>query len=185
MYIKIDSKKVSDNNNNNHVRKTDKSNRNNVQLRLQIISECMITQRTTLQTLEILADHGFKIGDRQLRRDKQKIKENNLKKLYRIAESYDFQTDYIQRMNKLEYLERGMFDDIKNCNDPFKRTKIRETIINMQPIYTAFQDAARYVIEKKMLSHSNIINGNDRMNNNINNKNNNIYNDYDEEEIYS
>jgi hypothetical protein len=181
MYIKIDSKKVS-NNNNDDVRKTDKPNTTNVQLRLQIISECMVTQRTTLQTLDILADHGFKIGDRQLRRDKQKIKQNNLKKLYRIAETYDFQTDYIRRIQKLEYLERGMFDDIKNCTDPYKRTKIRETIINMQPIYTAFQDAARYVIEKKILPNINI-NGNGRMNNNINNKNNNNnynYNYYDE-----
>ena len=139
----------NNNNNNDEVHKRDKPYRKNVHLRLQIIAECMVTQRTPSQTLEILADHGFKIGGRQLRRDKQKIKQNNLKKLYRIAETYDFQTDYIQRMNKLEYLERGMFDELKNCTDPYKRTKIRETIINMQPIYTAFQDAARYVIEKK------------------------------------
>jgi hypothetical protein len=134
--------------NQRNVRKTDKPNSSNVRLRLQIITECIVTQRTTLQTLQILEKNGFKITDRTLRRDKNKIKENNLKRLYEIAKNYDFQNQHIEKLKKLEYLERGMFDDIQDCKDPFKRSKIREMIANLQPITSSYLDYASYVAEK-------------------------------------
>jgi len=126
----------------------DKTSNRNVRLRLQIITECIITQRTSLQTLQILEINGFKITDRTLRRDKNKIKENNLKRLFEIAKNYDFQNQHIEKLQKLEYLERGMFDDIQDCKDPFKRSKIREMIANLQPITSSYMDYASYVANK-------------------------------------
>jgi hypothetical protein len=131
-----------------NVLKPDKTSSRDVRLRLQIITECMITQRTSLQTLQILEENGFKITDRTLRRDKNKIKENNLKRLFEIAKNYDFQNQHIEKLQKLEYLERGMFDDIQDCKDPFKRSKIREMIANLQPIASSYMDYASYVVEK-------------------------------------
>lgn len=129
-----------------NVRKADNSS--TVSVRLQIILECMITQRTTLQTLQILKENGFKITERTLRRDKNKIKENNLKRLFEIAKNHDFQNQHIEKLQKLEYLERGMFDDIEDCKDPFKRSKIREMIANLQPIMSSYMDFSSYVVEK-------------------------------------
>jgi hypothetical protein len=139
-----------DNNNDydENVLKADQTHTSNVRLRLQIITECMITQRTTLQTLQILEKNGFKITDRTLRRDKNKIKENNLKRLFEITINYDFQNQHIEKLQKLEYLERGMFDDIQDCKDPFKRSKIREMIANLQPITSSYMDYASYVARK-------------------------------------
>ena len=123
-------------------------NSNTMSVRQQIIMECMITQRTTQQTLQILAYNGFKITDRTLRREKSIIKEKNLKKLFHIAKNYDFHSQHIERLHKLEYLERGMFDDIQDCKDPYKRSKIREIIANLQPIMSSYLDYASYVAEK-------------------------------------
>ncbi|HJU60197.1 MAG TPA: hypothetical protein VJ583_10625 [Nitrososphaeraceae archaeon] len=135
-----------DNYDNDNVRKADNSS--TMSVRQQIILECMITQRTTLQTLQILKENGFEITDRTLRRDKNKIRENNLKRLFQIAKTYDFQNQHIEKLQKLEWLERGMFDDIQNCPDAYKRTKIRETIANLQPIMSAYMDSISYVVEK-------------------------------------
>jgi len=143
----IDHNEKYDDNEEN-VLKPDKTSNRNVRLRLQIITECMITQRTSLQTLQILEENGFKITDRTLRRDKNKIKKNNLKRLFEITKNYDFQNQHIEKLQKLEYLERGMFDDIKDCKDPFKRSKIREMIANLQPIMSSYMDYASYVVGK-------------------------------------
>lgn len=143
----IDHNEKYDDNEEN-VLKADKTSNINVRLRLQIITECMITQRTTLQTLQILEENGFKITDRTLRRDKNRIKKNNLKRLFELAKNYDFQNQHIEKLQKLEYLERGMFDDIQDCKDPFKRSKIREMIANLQPIMSSYMDYASYVVEK-------------------------------------
>jgi len=50
-------------------------NSSTMSVRQQIIMDCMLTQRTTLQTLQILKGRGFKITDRTLRREKSIIKE--------------------------------------------------------------------------------------------------------------
>jgi len=136
----------NDNTDNDNVHFVDKSN--TLSVRQQIVMECMITQRTTSQTLDILKEKGFKITDRTLRREKKIIKEKNLKRLFHIAKTYDFQNEHIERLHKLEYLERGMFDDIKECQDPYKRTKIREMIANLQPIISTYIESTNYVVEK-------------------------------------
>lgn len=135
-----------DHNNNDNDLNADNSS--TMSVRQQIIMECMITQRTTQQTLQILADNGFRITDRTLRREKSIIKEKNLKKLFHIAKNYDFHNQHIERIHKLEYLERGMFDDIEDCKDPYKRSKIREMIANLQPILSSYTEFASYVAER-------------------------------------
>ena len=36
----------------------------------------------------------------------------------------------------------------EDCKDPYKKAKIREMIANLQPIVSAYEDTARYVLEK-------------------------------------
>jgi hypothetical protein len=121
--------------------------------RQEIILECMITQRTTLQTLEILKEKGFDITDRTVRKEKRIIREKNLKRLFQLAQNYDFENQHIERLQKLTFLEKGMFDDIRDCKDPYKRAKIREMICNLQPIISAYVDSNRYAISKLNLNN--------------------------------
>lgn len=107
----------------------------------------MITQRTTKQTLEYLKENGFEITERTLRRDKKRIKEKNLKRLYEITKLY-FGDQHIERIQKLRYIEQKLWNDCNECQDPYKRSKIRESIANLQPIISSFIDITRYAIEK-------------------------------------
>lgn len=146
----------NDNNNddNDNVPKADKSSVLND--RQKLILETMITQRTTKQALEYLRQNGFEITERTLRRDKKIIKEKNLRRLYQIAKM-DFQDQHIERIEKLKYIERCMWDDVKECQDPYKRTKIKESIANLQPIISAYYDSTRYVLEKQYPNKLSII----------------------------
>ena len=131
--------------NNNSGSKSDKSS--TLTDRQQIIMEAMIMQRTTQQTLEYLKDNGFPISERTLRREKQVINDKNVKRLYQIAK-IGFHKQHLERIEKLKYIERCMWDDARDCTDPYKRTKIKEMIANLQPIMASFIDVTRYVIEK-------------------------------------
>lgn len=143
---------INDYNNNNrdnndgNVRKADSSR--TMSVRQQIILECMITQRTTKQTLQILKENGFEITDRTLRREKEIIKEKNRTRLYQIAK-IDFHQQHMERIDKLKKIESEMWNDCEACQEPYKKTKIKEAIANLQPIISSYIDATRYVLEKQ------------------------------------
>jgi hypothetical protein len=107
----------------------------------------MLTQRTTLQTLQILEEKKFKITDRTLRREKSIIREKNLKKLYQLAK-VDFHDQHIQRIQKLMYIEREMWNNYEQIIDHYKKNLALERIANLQPILSAYTDTIRYVMEK-------------------------------------
>jgi hypothetical protein len=104
-------------------------------------------QRNTRETLEELKRNGFDISERTLRRDKESIKAKNLIKLYQIANT-DFQTQHAERIKKLQYIERMMWKDVEECNDPYKKLKMKESIANLQPIISTYIDATYYALKK-------------------------------------
>ena len=68
-------------------------------------------------------------------------------RLYQLAK-IDFRTQHLERKEKLELLEKGMWQDLEECPDAYKRCKIREMIANLLPIISAYEDSTRYVLEK-------------------------------------
>jgi DNA-binding transcriptional ArsR family regulator len=163
-----DSNKSSDNydNNDNNFRFADKSSM--LSVRQQIIMECMLTQRTTSQTLKILEENGYKITDRTLRREKSIIREKNLKKLYQLAKT-DFHDQHIQRIQKLMYIEREMLNNYEQITDHYKKNLALERIANLQPILSAYDDTARYVLEKMYPAINDYYDKNKSRNNHNNN----------------
>jgi hypothetical protein len=70
-----------------------------------------------------------------------------LKRLFQIAK-FDFQNQHIERIEKLRYIELEMWQDVEECQDPYKRLKMKESIANLQPIISSYIDATRYAITK-------------------------------------
>jgi hypothetical protein len=85
--------------------------------------------------------------DRALRREKSIIREKNLKKLYQLAK-VDIHDQHIQRIQKLMYIEREMWNNYEQITDPYKKNLAIERIANLQPILSAYADTVRYAMEK-------------------------------------
>jgi len=99
------------------------------------------------KSLLYLKEQGFESSESTLKRDKNFIKKNSLLRLYQLAK-VDYRSFHQERMEKIKVIESLMWKDIEDCKDPYKKAKIREMIANLQPIVSAYEDTARYVLEK-------------------------------------
>lgn len=115
--------------------------------RQKVVLETVYRQLSLTQSLIYLHEQGFECSPATLKRDKKFIKDNSLIRLYQLAK-IDFRTQHLERKEKLELLEKGMWQDLEQCPDAYKRCKIREMIANLLPIISAYQDSTRYVLEK-------------------------------------
>ncbi|HVP81811.1 MAG TPA: hypothetical protein VMS35_02110 [Nitrososphaeraceae archaeon] len=115
--------------------------------RQQIVLECMYRNLSYEKSLLYLKEQGFESSESTLKRDKNFIKKNSLLRLYQLAK-VDYRSFHQERMEKIKVIESLMWKDIEDCKDPYKKAKIREMIANLQPIVSAYEDTARYVLEK-------------------------------------
>lgn len=115
--------------------------------RQKIVLECVYRQLSLKDSLTYLRDQGFPSSESTLKRDKNFIKKNSLLRLYQLAK-VDFRALHQERLEKIKVIESLMWKDMEECDDPYKRAKIKEMIANLQPIISAYEDTAQYVIEK-------------------------------------
>lgn len=115
--------------------------------RQKLVLECVFKQYTTKQSLTYLREEGFDVTERTLSRDKNLIKKNSLIRLYQLAK-IDFRALHQERKEELEMLKREMYKNYNQITDPYKKILAIERITNILPILSAYEDTARYVLEK-------------------------------------
>ncbi len=116
--------------------------------RQKLVLDCIFKQYNTKQSLEYLREQGgFDVTERTLQRDKKFIKNNSLLRLYQIAK-IDFRAKHQERKEELEFIKREMYRKYNEITDPYKCILALEHIANINPIISAYEDTARYVIEK-------------------------------------
>lgn len=115
--------------------------------RQRLVLEIIHKQIPEKQALAYLKENGFESSEATLRRDKKKIRENSLQRLYVIAK-VGFVTQHINRIDKLEIIEKEMWANYKKITDPYKQVLVLEKIANIQPILSAYYDSSRYALEK-------------------------------------
>lgn len=124
---------IENNNNNNYENEYDNNNEGHKPVktiiltdRQSLILETMITQRTTRQALEFQRKWLF-YQWKDLKKRETNYLGKNLKRLFQIAK-IDFQNQHIERIEKLRYIEREMWQDVGECQDQYKRLKMKESI---------------------------------------------------------
>jgi hypothetical protein len=114
----------------------------------KIVQETIILRLTEKEALEYLNDHGFQMSRAKYFRHKRKVEETTLQRLYTVVK-YGFPKQHMEKIDKLEMVEKQMWSDYFDCKDPYKRVEILTQIANLQPIITAFYDSTRYALEKQ------------------------------------
>ena len=100
------------------------------------------------QSLEYLKEVGFDIGPATYYREKRKIEELKLKRLYHIAK-IGFQDQHLERIDIYEMGFKMMWQNVLLEKDPYKRNSMIKDILLLQPYLSAYYEATKLVIDKQ------------------------------------
>jgi hypothetical protein len=99
----------------------------------------------TRQSLEYLKEHGFEMNERKFFRQKKKIESLKLKRLYHIAK-IGYEEQHLERINRLELIERLMWKAYDKEQSPYKKCCILEKIAGVQPYISSYYDATHELV---------------------------------------
>jgi hypothetical protein len=102
------------------------------------------------QGLLYLEEVGFPMSRAKYFRQKKKIEDMKLDRMQHIA--LYFQDQHLERIDKCELIEKLMWENYRVGD--IKRVNILNSIMNMQSWLSAYYDATRYVLEKKIKTYT-------------------------------
>ena len=103
------------------------------------------------QSLEYLKEVGFDIGPATYYREKRKVEQLKLKRLYHIAK-IGFQDQHLERIDIYEMGFKMMWQNVLLEKDPYKRNSMIKDILLLQPYLSAYYEATKLVIDKQQQS---------------------------------
>ena len=122
--------------------------------RQKAIVEAITMRLHTKPALHYLRDVGYKMSEATYFREKKKIEEMKFERMQHIA--MYFQDQHLERIDKCECVEKLMWKNYHEEKDSSKKVKILESIISIQPYISAYYDATRYVLEKKVKTETDL-----------------------------
>jgi hypothetical protein len=111
------------------------------------IVETMTMRLNTKQSLEYLKEHGYEMSERTFFRQKKKIEDLKLKRLFHIAK-IGFEDQHMERIDNCEIVLKKLWEHHEACEDVYKKAKILEIIINMQPYLSTYYEATHFVVKE-------------------------------------
>jgi len=102
------------------------------------------------QSLQYLANAGFKMSERSYYRYKKRVQELKWERLTYVANTFTEQ--HLQRLDKLQLIEKLMWSHHESEKSPVNKVKILESIVKMQPFLSAYMDVTRNVMEGRLLT---------------------------------
>ena len=106
------------------------------------------------QSLEYLKEVGFPCSAATFYREKKKVEELKLKRLYHIA-SIGFVDQHLDRIDNTELCLKLMWKNYNKEQDPYKKFQMLKDIILVHPYLISYYEATKLVIEQKQSSITN------------------------------
>jgi hypothetical protein len=100
------------------------------------------------QSLEYLKDVGFSCSATTFYREKTKVEDMKLKRLYHIA-SIGFVDQHLDRIDNTELCLKLMWQNYNEERDPYKRNQMLKDIIMVQPYLSAYYETTKLIVEKQ------------------------------------
>jgi hypothetical protein len=116
--------------------------------RQKAVIEAIRMRLTEKQSLEYLKEIGFDIGPATYYREKKKIEDLKLKRLYHIAK-IGFQDQHLERIDIYEMGFKMMWQNVSLEKDPYKRNSMIKDILLLQPYLSAYYETTKLVIDKQ------------------------------------
>jgi hypothetical protein len=79
---------------------------------------------------------------------KKKVESLKWERLMHAANLFTYQ--HLQRMDRLELVEKLMWTEYEKESSPYRRVGILQAIVAMQPYISGYYDATTYVISKRL-----------------------------------
>ena len=119
--------------------------------RSKAVLEAIRMRLNEKQSLEYLKEVGFDIGPATYYREKRKVEQMKLKRLYHIAK-IGFQDQHLERIDIYEMGFKMMWQNVLLEEDPYKRNSMIKDILLLQPYLSAYYEATKLVIDKQQQS---------------------------------
>lgn len=95
--------------------------------------------------LKYLNDKGFDISRATYFRCKKRVEDKKTERMPYIAEH--FQEMHLEKIDRLELIDKLMWDQFEKEQQPYRKVKILESIANLQPYLTSFYESTTIAIE--------------------------------------
>jgi hypothetical protein len=122
--------------------------------RQKVVIETITMRLSTKEALVYLHEHGFPIKEATYYREKTKLENMKMERLNLMAK-VGFVDQHLDKIDKLECIEKEMWKKYRECKDPYKGVEILTQIANLQPFLSAYYDSIRYVIKSRNRDFSN------------------------------
>lgn len=112
------------------------------------LTHVLITVRMRLtekEALLYLDDRGFHMDRTSWYRHKRKLNKDKLKRLHFIA-ALGFENQHLERIDTCETIDKLMWQEYRQCQDPYKRVMILKEIKELQPYISSYYEATKDVI---------------------------------------
>jgi len=113
--------------------------------RQKAVIETMRMRLTHAQSLAYLRSVGFDISPATYKREKKKVNDLKLQRLYHIAQ-IGFEDQHLIRIDNCELIEKLMWENYHLCKEPHKRVMILREIKELQPYISSYYEATKEVI---------------------------------------
>lgn len=100
------------------------------------------------EALGYLNNCGFKMSRRSYFNHKKKVESLKWERLMHAANLFTHQ--HLQRMDRLELVERLMWTEYEKEKSAYRRVGILQAIVTMQPYISGYYDATTYVISRRL-----------------------------------
>jgi hypothetical protein len=106
------------------------------------------------EALQYLQDHGYQMSARKYYRHKKQIEDMKLERMHHIAKFFPDQ--HLERIDKLELIEKLCWDNYHKEKDPLKRVKILESIKELQPYISSYYNVTQAIIQMDVKNNKQI-----------------------------
>jgi hypothetical protein len=132
--------------------------------RQKAVIETIRMRLSEQQSLEYLKEAGFPCSVATFYREKKKVEEMKLKRLYHIA-SIGFVDQHLDRIDNTELCLKLMWENYNEEQDPYKRFQMLKDIIFVQPYLSSYYETTKLVMEQQQTSTTNEIPNNNNLKN--------------------
>jgi hypothetical protein len=116
--------------------------------RQKAIIESIRMRLNEKQSLEYLKEVGFPCSVANFYREKKKVEEMKLKRLYHIA-SIGFVDQHLDRIDNTELCLKLMWENYHSEQDSFKRFQMLKDIILVQPYLSSYYETTKLIFDQR------------------------------------
>jgi hypothetical protein len=133
--------------------------------RQKAVIETIRMRLSEQQSLKYLKEVGFPCSVATFYREKKKVEEMKLKRLYHIA-SIGFVDQHLDRIDNTELCLKLMWENYNKEQDPYKRFQMLKDIILVQPYLSSYYETTKLVIQQQDQTLATKMYPNDNINDN-------------------